>query len=194
MFTVRSRRSQTLARGRRADPRPWGGRRPPAFVPLATRGGGQALEPRDVEALGYEMVLGNTFHLFLGPGHELVRRAGRAESSRRAGSGRSSPIRAASRCSRPGMGVGRRDQGPRGAGGGGGRGRARSRTARSCRSRRRASASAPMSTGRSGSSAPRHRWRSRPRSGSDIALVFDECTPFHVSRDYTARSMERTHR
>jgi queuine tRNA-ribosyltransferase len=30
--------------------------------------------------------------------------------------------------------------------------------------------------------------------GSDIALAFDECTPFHVSRDYTARSTERTHR
>ena len=30
--------------------------------------------------------------------------------------------------------------------------------------------------------------------GSDIALVFDECTPFHVSREYTARSTERTHR
>ena len=30
--------------------------------------------------------------------------------------------------------------------------------------------------------------------GSDIALVFDECTPFNVSRDYTARSTERTHR
>jgi queuine tRNA-ribosyltransferase len=30
--------------------------------------------------------------------------------------------------------------------------------------------------------------------GSDIALVFDECTPFHVTREYTARSMERTHR
>jgi queuine tRNA-ribosyltransferase len=30
--------------------------------------------------------------------------------------------------------------------------------------------------------------------GSDIALVLDECTPFHVSRDYTAKSMERTHR
>ena len=28
----------------------------------------------------------------------------------------------------------------------------------------------------------------------DIALAFDECTPFHVERDYTARSMERTHR
>ena len=30
--------------------------------------------------------------------------------------------------------------------------------------------------------------------GSDVALVFDECTPFHVSRDYTARSTARTHR
>jgi queuine tRNA-ribosyltransferase len=30
--------------------------------------------------------------------------------------------------------------------------------------------------------------------GSDIALAFDECTPFHVDRDYTARSTERTHR
>jgi queuine tRNA-ribosyltransferase len=30
--------------------------------------------------------------------------------------------------------------------------------------------------------------------GSDIALTFDECTPFHATRDYTARSTERTHR
>src|SRR5436305_3202042 len=30
--------------------------------------------------------------------------------------------------------------------------------------------------------------------GSDIALAFDECTPFHSGRDYTARSTERTHR
>jgi queuine tRNA-ribosyltransferase len=30
--------------------------------------------------------------------------------------------------------------------------------------------------------------------GSDIALVFDECTPFHVDRAYTASSTERTHR
>src|SRR3712207_7268664 len=30
--------------------------------------------------------------------------------------------------------------------------------------------------------------------GSDIALAFDECTPFHVDREYTRRSTERTHR
>jgi queuine tRNA-ribosyltransferase len=29
---------------------------------------------------------------------------------------------------------------------------------------------------------------------SDIALTFDECTPYHADRDYTARSMARTHR
>ena len=44
----------------------------PAFVPLATRGSVKTLEPRDVEGLGYEMVLGNTFHLFLSPGPELI--------------------------------------------------------------------------------------------------------------------------
>jgi queuine tRNA-ribosyltransferase len=30
--------------------------------------------------------------------------------------------------------------------------------------------------------------------GSDIALAFDECTPYHSDREYTLRSMERTHR
>jgi queuine tRNA-ribosyltransferase len=30
--------------------------------------------------------------------------------------------------------------------------------------------------------------------GADIVLAFDECTPFNVERDYTARSTERTHR
>jgi queuine tRNA-ribosyltransferase len=30
--------------------------------------------------------------------------------------------------------------------------------------------------------------------GSDIALAFDECTPYHADRDYTARATARTHR
>src|SRR5207248_2552633 len=50
--------------------------RTPAFIPLATRGAVKTLEPRDVEALGYEMILGNTFRLFLAPGHDLVRELG----------------------------------------------------------------------------------------------------------------------
>src|SRR3954452_9991156 len=46
--------------------------RTPAFVPLATKATVKGLEPREVAALGYDMVLGNTFHLFLDPGHDLV--------------------------------------------------------------------------------------------------------------------------
>src|SRR5439155_6508773 len=34
----------------------------------------------------------------------------------------------------------------------------------------------------------------QPALDSDVPLAFDECTPFHVDRDYTARSTERTHR
>src|SRR5437763_1082991 len=48
----------------------------PAFVPLATRGTVKTLEPAEVAALGYELILGNTFHLFLSPGPELISRLG----------------------------------------------------------------------------------------------------------------------
>jgi len=30
--------------------------------------------------------------------------------------------------------------------------------------------------------------------GADLILVFDECTPFHVEKSYTAKSMQRSHR
>ena len=72
-----------------------------------------------------------------------------------------------------------------------GAGARRSRAACS-RSARRGSASAPTSTAPSSSSRRSARWRSRPQLGSDIALVFDECTPFHADRDYTA-ALDRAH-
>src|SRR5437763_14474780 len=50
--------------------------RTPAFVPLATKATVKGLEPREVAALGYDIVLGNTFHLFLDPGHELIAQLG----------------------------------------------------------------------------------------------------------------------
>lgn len=48
----------------------------PAFVPLATRGAVRTLSSADVAALGYRLVLGNTFHLFLSPGPERVAELG----------------------------------------------------------------------------------------------------------------------
>src|SRR6202020_786717 len=50
--------------------------RTPAFVPLATKATVKGLLPAEVAALGYEMVLGTTFHLLLNPGPELIERYG----------------------------------------------------------------------------------------------------------------------
>ena len=48
----------------------------PAFVPLASNASVRGLDAPEVAALGYEMVLGNTFHLFITPGHEHVAKLG----------------------------------------------------------------------------------------------------------------------
>jgi queuine tRNA-ribosyltransferase len=50
--------------------------RTPAFVPLATKATVKGLLPEEVARLGYEMVLGNTFHLHLRPGEELIESLG----------------------------------------------------------------------------------------------------------------------
>jgi len=48
----------------------------PAFVPVATKASVKALTPEQVADLGAEVVLGNTYHLYLQPGDELVAKAG----------------------------------------------------------------------------------------------------------------------
>ena len=48
----------------------------PAFMPVATLGSVKSLSPGDVRAAGAQLVLSNTYHLFLRPGHELVRELG----------------------------------------------------------------------------------------------------------------------
>lgn len=48
----------------------------PAFMPVGTLGAVKTLGWEDVEALGYELVLANTYHLSLRPGEDLVARAG----------------------------------------------------------------------------------------------------------------------
>jgi len=45
----------------------------PAFMPVGTYGTVKSMTPEDLEALGAEMILGNTFHLMLRPGTEIVR-------------------------------------------------------------------------------------------------------------------------
>ncbi len=48
----------------------------PAFMPVGTLGTVKALEPRDLRDLGFDLVLSNAYHLFLRPGHAVVRDLG----------------------------------------------------------------------------------------------------------------------
>jgi queuine tRNA-ribosyltransferase len=48
----------------------------PVFMPVGTAATVKTLEPRDLVAAGARIVLGNTYHLFLRPGHELIERLG----------------------------------------------------------------------------------------------------------------------
>jgi queuine tRNA-ribosyltransferase len=160
--------------------------RTPAFVPLATKGVVRGLEPADVEALGFDMVLGNTFHLFLNPGHELVAGFGGLHEFMRwerpiitdsggfqvfsMGHGNVADEvkgRASAGADRAGKILGIEEEGV---------------TFRS------------YLDGSTHFMGPETSMAVQAALGSDIALVFDECTPFHVTRDYTARSTERTHR
>lgn len=48
----------------------------PAFMPVGTYGTVKGMTPRDILATGAEIVLGNTFHLMLRPGTEIIQKHG----------------------------------------------------------------------------------------------------------------------
>lgn len=68
-FTV-SHRCGAARRGQLEFPR--GVVDTPAFMPVGTYGTVKGVLPRDIEALGAQIVLGNTFHLWLRPGIEVI--------------------------------------------------------------------------------------------------------------------------
>jgi queuine tRNA-ribosyltransferase len=48
----------------------------PAFMPVGTQGTVKAMLPEDLKAEDAQIILANTYHLFLRPGHERIRRLG----------------------------------------------------------------------------------------------------------------------
>src|SRR3989338_2626439 len=48
----------------------------PAFVPVGTKATVKSLLPEEVKSLGAQVVLANTYHLYLQPGDELIKKAG----------------------------------------------------------------------------------------------------------------------
>jgi queuine tRNA-ribosyltransferase len=159
--------------------------RTPAFVPLATKAVIKTLEVEEAADLGYDMVLGNTFHLFLAPGHELIRRMGGLHRFMRW----DRPVITDSggfQVFSMGHGTvadeikGRQSHGER-------TGSILEIAEEGVRFRSYLDGSERFM-------APETSMEVQAALGSDIALVFDECTPFNVTREYTARSTERTHR
>ena len=161
--------------------------RTPAFVPLATKAVVKTLEVSEAGALGYDMVLSNTFHLFLAPGPELVERFGGVHGFMRW----DKPVITDSGGFQVfSMGHGTvadeikgRNPSP-----------ATQRTGAILGIDEAGVRFRSYVDGSEKFMGPETSMGVQAALGSDIALVFDECLPFHVTRDYTERSTERTHR
>ncbi|HVP36802.1 MAG TPA: tRNA-guanine transglycosylase, partial [Terriglobales bacterium] len=48
----------------------------PVFMPVGTQASIKTLCTKEMEDLGAELILGNTYHLYLRPGHRLIEKAG----------------------------------------------------------------------------------------------------------------------
>jgi queuine tRNA-ribosyltransferase len=192
-LTIEARDGATNARAGRLRTA-HGDVRTPAFVPLATKATVKGLLPGEVKALGYDMLLGNTFHLMLNPGAELIERFGGLHGFM----DWDGPIITDS----GGFQVFSMGHGTV----------ADEIKARPSRTRTFGRPTHPVREGAilsieeqgvrfrsyvDGSVrflSPEGSMAVQASLRSDIALVFDECTPFHVDRAYTECSTERTHR
>ena len=74
-FRIDSRCPDTMART--GEIRTEGGSVPtPAFMPVGTRATVKAMAPFELQEMGAGIILANTYHLYLRPGHEVIREAG----------------------------------------------------------------------------------------------------------------------
>lgn len=48
----------------------------PIFMPVGTRASVKSMTQEDLETMGAQIILGNTYHLYLKPGHELIEKMG----------------------------------------------------------------------------------------------------------------------
>ena len=136
----------------------------PAFVPVGTRGVVKAMTHRDLLEVGAQIVLANTYHLYLRPGDSLIARCGGLHRFM----GWPRPILTDS---------------------GGYQvfslGSMRTIDEHGVRFRSPLDGSQHLLT-------PENATESQSRLGSDIAMTLDECTPYPASLDEARVSMERT--
>lgn len=156
----------------------------PVFMPVGTRGTVKSLTPEEVSDHGAHIILGNTYHLYLQPGHELIARAGGLHRFM----GWDGPILTDS----GGFQVFSLVYGG---------------IADEIKGRRPTQQVQPGMVkvtdeavifksyidGSTHVFTPERSIEVQKGIGADIILCFDELPPFHAGYDYTARSLERTH-
>lgn len=156
----------------------------PNFIFCATKGAMKGLTPAQLREAGADIILSNTYHLFLRPGPEWVARAGGLHRML----GWDGPMLTDSggfQIFSLGHGTvadeikGKRRQG---------------RPPKLSRITEEGAAFKSYIDGSGHLLTPELSIRAQRDIGADLVLVLDECTPFHVDRDYTARSMELSHR
>jgi queuine tRNA-ribosyltransferase len=136
----------------------------PAFMPVGTQGSVKATLHRDLQAAGAQIILGNTYHLYLRPGDQLIARRGGLHRF----IGWPHPILTDSGGYQVFSLAGRRKIDEQGA-------EFRSHL-----------------DGSLHKLSPESAVDIQARLGSDIAMVLDECLAYPASRDETADSMERS--
>lgn len=147
-------------RGRLTFPR--GTVETPAFMPVGTYGTVKGVMPRDIEALGAEILLGNTFHLMLKPGTEVIQAHGDLHDFMQwqkpiltdSGGFQVFSLGALRKITEEGVHF----RSPH--------------------------------DGRKVFMGPEESMQVQRALGSDIVMIFDECTPFPATHDQAARSME----
>ncbi len=156
----------------------------PAFAFCATKGAIKAVTPDRVADEGTQIILANTYHLMLQPGAERVARLGGLHRMM----GWDGPMLTDSggfQIFSLGHGSvaaeikGNRDQ---------------SRPPTLVRIDEDGAVFRSYVDGSVHTLTPEDAIRFQRQLGADLILVLDECTPYHVDRDYTARSMALTHR
>ncbi len=158
----------------------------PVFMPVGTRGTVKSLTPEEVRDHGAQIILGNTYHLYLQPGHELIARQGGLHRF----CGWHGPILTDS----GGFQVfslvyggiadevkGRRPAHPQAQKG-------------MVKVTEEAVIFRSYIDGSQHVFTPERSIEIQKGIGADIILCFDELPPFRAGYEYTAKSMERTHR
>lgn len=136
----------------------------PAFMPVGTLGSVKAMSPEDLMEIGAEVLLSNTYHLYLRPGHDIISKLGGIHAFMHwnrpiltdSGGFQIFSLSALRKIEENGVSF-------------------RSHV-----------------DGSLHFLGPREAMEIQAALGSDIAMVLDDCTPYPVSYEYAEESLERT--